>query len=338
MAEMRCIPGRKGRTLDRRYCFDRIWRPAPSRLYSGAVANYQAIVRRKPEVRDFIRNRRWVYRGEAVVYGPNTRCAAFSTDGQGFRHSTFQGETLSVNDCLKRERYGLVLGSSHLYGFGLDGNENTIPSLLAEQLRFPFGNVCMPEASSRNLYSLLAACVARAPHPPSIVIHMSGGDFTSFCFTKIADPMFGSPNLKQMQTVLKEHGGRANAVAQFPQLLAFTSLWTRSIAALCKARGAALALASDTTFFEKREPSAYDVECGLGAPSSPVQKEQFAVHKRYFPQFCANRSRLAQALGLGLVGPGTSNNLGFVDEFHYDRDASKVLATELGKAVTQLLN
>ena len=95
------------------------------------MANYQNIVRLRPEVRDFIRNRRWVHRGEVISYGPNIRCDPFSTDGAGFRHSTLGGETLSVADCLKRERYGIVLGPSTVYGFGLAGNENTMPSLLA---------------------------------------------------------------------------------------------------------------------------------------------------------------------------------------------------------------
>jgi hypothetical protein len=172
------------------------------------VANYQTIVRLRPEVREFIRNRRWVHRGDVISYGANIRCDSFSTDGAGFRHCTFKGETLSVADCLKRDRYGIVLGPSNVYAFGLAGNENTMPSLLAERFGFPFANVGLPEGNSRNLFSLLAAFLARAPKPPSVVLHLSGGDFTSFCYTSIADPVFGSPNLKQIQDVLKERRGR----------------------------------------------------------------------------------------------------------------------------------
>ncbi len=172
------------------------------------MANYQNIMRLRPEVRQFIRNRRWIHRGDVVTYGRNIRCEGFSTDAAGFRHSTFQGETLSVADCLKRERYGLVLGPSSVYGFGLAGNENTMPSLLAEQFGFPFANIGLPEGNSRNLYSLLLSFVARATHRPSAVIHISGGDYTNFCYTSIADPVFGSPNLKQIEMVLKERGGR----------------------------------------------------------------------------------------------------------------------------------
>ena len=94
------------------------------------MANYPAIIHLRPEVRDFIRNRVWVHRGEAISYGPNISCDSFSTDRNGFRHSTYKGETLSVGDCLRQNRYGIVLGPSNVYGFGLAGNENTMPSLL----------------------------------------------------------------------------------------------------------------------------------------------------------------------------------------------------------------
>ena len=58
------------------------------------MANYQAIMRLRPEVRDFIRHRRWVHRGDVIAYGPKIACDSFSTDGAGFRHSTLGAETL----------------------------------------------------------------------------------------------------------------------------------------------------------------------------------------------------------------------------------------------------
>jgi hypothetical protein len=301
------------------------------------MANYQNIVRLRPEVREFIRNRRWVYRGEVVVYGPNTRCAAFSTDSAGFRHSVFKGETLSVADCLKRDRFGIVLGSSHLYGFGLAGNENTIPSLLAERFGFPFAGACMPEASSRNLFSLLLAFTAGAPRPPSVVVLMSGGDFTSFCYTSVADPVFGSPNLKQIEMVLKERGGRPAAESQFPPLLAFTSLWTRSIVRICRAQKIPVVLTQDTTFFEKEDPSPIEVESQLGTPSAEAQAQQFATHRKYINDFCVQRASLAKALAVPLAGAGSSNALSFIDEFHYDREGTRAVADGIARAIEPLL-
>ncbi|HET9150064.1 MAG TPA: hypothetical protein VFO61_06235, partial [Alphaproteobacteria bacterium] len=299
--------------------------------------NYQAIVRLRPEVRDFIRNRRWVHRGDVIAYGANIRCDSFSTDAQGFRHSTFRGETLSLADCVRSGRYGLVLGPSSVYGFGLAGNENTMPSLLAERFGFPFANVGLPEGNSRNLFGQLVAIVARAPRPPAAVLHISGGDFTNFCYTSIADPVFGSPNLRQIREAVKERGGRPPAERQIKPLLAFTSLWIRAIADLCRARNIPLVLADDTTFFEKCEPSDMDRQSGLGVAGSPAQQRQFDTHRRFVADYHARRAAVAEKLGVPLAGPGITNAIGFIDEFHYDRDGTRALVDDFAKAFEPLL-
>jgi hypothetical protein len=301
------------------------------------MANYQSIVRLRPEVRDFIRNRRWVHRGDVVGYGPNIRCDSFSTDSAGFRHSSFAGETLSLRDCVQRERYGIVLGPSSVYGFGLAGNENTMPSVLAERFGFPFANVGLPEGNSRNLYSILVAIIARAPKRPSAVLHISGGDYTNFCYTSIADPVFGSPNLKQIQAALKERGGRPPPERQIGALLAFTSLWIRAIAQLCRASRIPLVLADDTTFFEKREPSEIERQSALGIPSNAAQERQFATHRTFASRYHERRSALADQLGVPLAGPGLVNDVGFIDEFHYDRDGTRALCEDFAAAFAPIL-
>jgi hypothetical protein len=301
------------------------------------MANYQNIVRLRPEVREFIRNRRWVHRGDVVAYGPNIRCESFSTDAAGFRHSSFRGESLALFDCVQRDRYGLVLGPSSVYGFGLAGNENTMPSLLGERLGFPFANAGMPEGNSRNLHSILMAIVARAPHRPSAVLHISGGDFTNFCYTSVADPVFGSPNLKQMEMVLKERGGRPDARQQISPLLAFSALWIRAIADLCRLLAIPLVLADDTTFFEKAEPSEIDRQAALGVATSNAQEQQFATHRLYVGDYHERRRTVAEKLGVPLAGPGKINNIGFIDEFHYDRDGTLALCDDFAAGFERIL-
>jgi hypothetical protein len=301
------------------------------------VANYQNIVRLRPEVRDFIRNRRWVHRGDVVAYGPNIRCDSFSTDAAGFRHSSFGGETLSVADCVRRERYGLVLGPSNVYAFGLSGNENTLPSLLAERFGFPFANLGFPEGNSRTLYGMLLAIVLRSSRAPALVLHLSGGDFTNFCYTSIADPVFGSPNLKQVSMAVEERGGRPPAERQMPALLAFTSLWIRAIADLCRARRIPLVLGEDVTFFEKGRASEIDIRCELGRPTSAAQERQFATHRQFVRDYHARRQELAKSLGVPLPGPGFDNDIGFIDEFHYDRDGTRSLCDHFVDAIEPLL-
>jgi hypothetical protein len=301
------------------------------------LANYQNIMRLRPEVRQFIRNRRWVHRGDTIFYGPNIRCDGFSTDAGGFRHSTFKGESLGVVECTQRDRYGLVLGPSSVYGFGLAGNENTMPSLLAERFGFPFANIGLPEGNSRNLFAILLGIIARAKHPPSAVVHISGGDFTNFCYTAIADPMFGSPNLKQIKTVLEERGGRPRAEQQMPALLAFTTLWIRAIAELCRGNKIPIVLADDTTFFEKARPTKVERESELGKPFNGAQTQQFETHKRFVADYHSRRKAVAENLGVPLAGPGITNTLGFIDEFHYDAGGTRALVDDFAKGLEPLL-
>jgi hypothetical protein len=302
------------------------------------MANYQSIIKLRPEVREFIRNRRWIHRGDVIAYGPNISCEHFSTDAAGFRHSMFKGETLSVRDCVHRERYGLVLGPSSVYGFGLSGNENTMPSVLAERFGFPFANIGLPEGNSRNLFSLLVSYIARAPRPPSAVLHISGGDYTSFCYSSIADPVFGPPNLKQVSMALKERGGmRPDPQLQIKPLLAFTSLWIRAIGQLCRTLRIPLVLADDTTFFEKGKPSKIERDSELGKPFNEAQQTQFETHKKFVEDYHSRRKSVAEKLSVPLAGPGRSNDIGFIDEFHYDRDGTRALCNDFAIAFDKLI-
>jgi hypothetical protein len=302
------------------------------------MANYEKIMRLRPEVREFVRNRRWVHRGDVLFYGPNIKGEHFSTDQGGFRHSVFKGKTLGVPAILQYPRYGLVLGPSSVYGFGLAGNENTIPSVLGERLGFPFANIGLPEGNSRSLFSLLMATIARGQRPPSAVLHISGGDFTSFCYTSIADPVFGPPNLKQMAMVMKERGGkRPSSDKQIQPLLTFTSTWIRAIAQLCKSARVPLVLADDTTFFEKLEPNKLELDSELGKPFGKSQELQFETHKKFVLDYHSRRKQVAEKLGVPLAGPGKTNAIGFIDEFHYDRDGTIALVDDYAKGFDGLL-
>src|SRR4029079_18421341 len=297
------------------------------------MATYETIMRLRPEVRQFIRNRRWVHRGDTIFYGPNIRCDGFSTDAGGFRHSSFRRESLSVGGWTHPHRSGLVIGPSSVYGFGLAGNEKTMPSLLAERFGFPFANIGLPEGNSRNLFALLLGIVARSSRPPAAVVHISGGAFTNFCYTAIADPMFGWPNLKQIKTVLEERGGRPPAEQQMPALLAFTSLWIRAIAELCRGNKIPFVLADDTTFFEKKKPSKIERDSDLGMPFNAAQTRQFDTHKRFVADYHTRRKAVAEKLGVALAGPGITNTLGFIDEFHYDADGTRALVDDFARGL-----
>jgi hypothetical protein len=65
--------------------------------------------------------------GDVLAYAPEVRTASFSTDEFGFRHTRFQGQDIGLGNIEDYDRVGLILGSSHLFGFGLAGNAETCP-------------------------------------------------------------------------------------------------------------------------------------------------------------------------------------------------------------------
>ncbi|WP_155263494.1 SGNH/GDSL hydrolase family protein [Sphingomonas segetis] len=299
------------------------------------MANYQKITEIWPEVADFLENQRKIgLRGDVLTYWPNTRCDSFSTDSAGYRHSTFAGKTYSVSDCLRSERYGISLGSSIMFGFGIAGNENSGPSIGAERLGFPFANASMPGASSRNLHSLLTGLLSGARRKPQVVVFSNDGDLGGFCTSSMADPIFGSPNISQQRTVQKD-GDSADADKNFPSLLSFTSLWTAAIARLCRANGIPLVLLHQSSFFEKADPTATELGCGLGEVFYPWQETQFANHRKFNKPFFAHREALAKALSIPLAG--TTEDVTFIDEFHADKDGTRQVTEAVADRIEAMI-
>lgn len=302
------------------------------------MANYSRIIELRPEFADFVQLRRNPrYRGEVLAYPRNLSCRSFSTDGSGFRHSTLQGQKLSVADCLARKKHGLVLGASNNFGFGIAGNENTMASLLADRFGFPFANVAMPGGNSRNLHALLVGFLAKSKTRPTVVVHSSGGDLGSFCQSSLSDPVFGPPNRGQIKGDVKERSLRADAERNLPRFLAFTGLWTTAIANLCRAYRIPLVQIHQSTFFEKGKPNATEREFGLGEPFHKSQEREFANFRKVNARFYAQRKAVAEKLGIPLAGWGLSDQLSFIDEFHLDNEGTRLLSDAVANAIEPLL-
>ena len=303
------------------------------------MANYQKIIEIHPEMADFFRNRSLIgLRGDVLAYWANTSCDSFTTDATGFRHSTFEGKPLSVADCVRSSRYGIVLGASNLFGFGVAGNENCMASLLAERFGFPFANAAMPGGNSRNLHSLLVGLIAGGGKPPAVVVLSNGGDLANFCESSLADPIFGSPNRSQLKA-MKDSGVPRDPKPDknFPRLIAFSSLWTSAIATVCRVYKVPLVLIHQSTFFEKKKPTKIERECGLGELSHPSNQLQFANHRRFNEPFYAKRKELAEKLGLPLAGWGLTEDMTFIDEFHCDKEGIRLMSKTVGDAIEPLL-
>ena len=313
------------------------WTPSGHPFRAAAVANYQNIVRLRPEVREFIRNRRWVHRGDVITYGPNIAAILFRPMRPAFATASSGARRLSVADCLSASVTASSSGRAASMASASPATRTRCHRFLPSALAFPSPTLAFRKATAAISIPCSLAFVARAKRPPSAVVHISGGDYTNFCYTSIADPVFGSPNLKQIEMVLKERGGRPPAERQIGALLAFTSLWIRAIVELCHLRSIPLVLADDTTFFEKREPSDIERECELGKPFNPAQIGQFDTHKRFVADYHSRRKALAAKLRVPLAGPGKTNDIGFIDEFHYDREGTRTLCDDFAGALEPLL-
>ena len=49
------------------------------------------------------------------------------------------------------------------------------------------------------------------------------------------------------------------------------------------------------------------------------------------------RKIVAEKLGVPLAGPGKVNDIGFIDEFHYDRDGTRSLCDDFAKGLEKIL-
>ena len=210
-------------------------------------------------------------------------------------------------------------------------------SLLADRFGVPFANVAMPGGNSRNLHSVLVGFLAQAKTRPTVVVHSSGGDLGSFCQSSLSDPVFGPPNRSQIKGLLKERSLKTDAERNLPRLLAFTSLWTRALSNLCRAYKIPFVQIHQSTFFEKAEPNATELEFGLGNVFHKSQEREFANFRMANPRFYAQRKAVADKLGIPLAGWGLSDQLSFLDEFHLDHEGTRLLSAAVGDAIEPLL-
>lgn len=274
------------------------------------MANYRAVVRHFPPALEYLRQAKWIRRGDVLAYRPGVSAAAFSTDEFGFRHTWFEDRNIGLGNLDRYEKVGLVLGSSHVFGFGLAHNRETLPSRLSEILGYPFFGISYPEADTRTLYASFSRLVESYGSKIARVVLVTGGDFTRFCYSEQADPLFGPPFLPQAAAVTP--GGDADQ--HFANLVQFTSFWSSRFAA---AAGDALCMLDDVTYFEKSEADSVETACGLGVPSDAGQRRRFAAHLRRALMFQAERRRMSTERGLLLAAFPSPRELLFIDEFHY---------------------
>ncbi len=288
------------------------------------MANYRAIIRHFPAARHYLQQRKWVARGDVLAYAPGWQTSAFSTDNYGFRQTWFRGQNIGLESIGEHKRVGLVLGASHLFGFGLAGNDETLPSQLARMLGHPVFGVAFPEADTRALYSTLLRVLQQYPGRVGEVVLLTGGDFTRYCYTGKADPLFGPPLAR-----ISASEAVTDAQTQLTNLMYFSSFWTAACAELATRSGARFYLAEDYTFFEKTIADPTETACNLGTPRNDRQSRRFAAHRAHVVEFGMERRRLADALKLPLIRFPEADELLFIDEFHYRAETQTRIAERL---------
>lgn len=298
------------------------------------MADYKRIIKYFPPVRDYIRNRQWVKRGDVIAYAPGNRSEHFTTDTVGFRRTVFNGKSLSLPECMVEDRYAMILGSSHVFGFGLQSDKQTFASRLSDIMGFPFASVVFPEADTRTLHSVLYNIVSSAPNKPNAIILTTGGDLTRFCYTGAADPLFGSPNMldKDALESIRLEEEEASLNAAHDAMLSASRIWIRAIIEITRQAGVAIIMADDTTFMDKQTPDAVEIDCKLGIAIGTDQQRRFDLQRRYGSKSYRARQEVADRHGVNLIGPD-KNQVGFIDEFHYRADSiedfSNLLASGL---------
>jgi hypothetical protein len=115
-------------------------------------------------------------------------------DSFGFRHTRFEGRDIGLANVGEHDRVGLVLGSSHIFGFALSHNGETLPLQLSLRFGYPFLGIAFPEADTRTLHASLLRLSGQFASIANVVL-ITGGDSTHYCYVETADPLFEPPIL-----------------------------------------------------------------------------------------------------------------------------------------------
>lgn len=293
------------------------------------MADFRRLSRQHPAIRDYIRHRRWVDRSGVLAYAPNTDGGAFSTDAFGFRRGELGGKPYDLNAAFSGEPYALVLGSSHVFGFGLTSDGDTIPSQLAAQRGLACLNLSFPEAQLQPLHAVALRICAQAPRPPAFIALLPGGMLTRFAYVRACDPLFGVPDFQRGAAPDNLPGSPAETAA-FAALLSYTVFWIAEVAALAHRQGCPFILHPEYTAFEKPALSAAEVACGVTAPQSAPDRLRFDTHRLRYPAYTrAIFGNLPDTARVARCDPAT---LSYLDEFHYTAEATAQIAAALAQA------
>lgn len=300
------------------------------------MADYHHLLRAHPEIRDYTRNRRWQRRGDVTAYAPNIAGECFSTDAYGFRRGRYAGVHHGTEVAFSGKPWAMMLGSSDVFGFGLPGDGDTIPSRVGSRLGLPVLNLSFPEADLRTLVAVMTRMATSAARPPSFVILAMSGSVTRYGYARICDPLFGSPDFERAPADAPAPGS-AQEDAAFVALTEYLRHWSAQAATIARLVGTRLVISGGATAFTKIAPNGpglNDTEHAAGLCQPPEGAEhRFAAQTLREPMVQRLGLQIARDLGVS-IAPYTGADLTFIDEFHATADGCAFVGDRLAAVVS----
>ena len=299
-------------------------------LNDDNMTDFRALARHHPAIRSYIRHRKWVDRSGVLAYAANTDGKAFSTDSLGFRRGQIAGIPYDSSAAFSGKPYALVLGSSHVFGFGLAGDAQTIPSQLAALTGVPCLNLSFPEAQLQALHAVATRICQQAPRPPAFIAVLPGGTLTRYAFVRRCDPLFGVPDFRN-GAAPEAMPGSPQETTQFEALLVYATFWLSQFRVLADQTACPLLVHPEATAFEKPALSETEMACGVTTPQSDPDRLRFETHRlRYDAYTAAISAEIQSDTRLVQVDKAA---LRFLDEFHYTAAGAQTIATALADAL-----
>jgi len=295
------------------------------------MADYKKITEAHPAVIPYLRARIWSRNGNTLTYRPENNTKAFSTDGLGFRHSKFKGENITVHRSLGGTLFSAVMGSSHVFGFGLPGNEHTSASRFSEKFNHAVLNISLPEANTNDLHGCLRSHVNLTDLQN--LIFFPGGSFTRFCYTGLCSPLDGPPALHMMKNVGHSYTGTPDTPAMIDNLIHYQKRHIKRIAETCANADVAFYVVDEMTFFEKETPTEIEVNGDLGMAPQPQGTERFDRHKKYIGKYRKDLFDDLRTNDIKVLDFGSIEDITFIDEFHYDSPSTQVIVERLSAQI-----
>ena len=292
------------------------------------MADFKALARRHPAIRDYIRHRKWIDRAGILAYAPQTHCASFSIDAFGFRRGQLAETSYDLTVAFSGQPYAIVLGSSHVFGFGLASDADTIPSQLANTIGVACLNVSFPEAQLQSLHAVAMRICAQAPRPPEFIALLPGGTLTRYSFVRSCDALFGVPDFRNGAGSEAPPGSAAEQMA-FTALLTYTEFWIAKIAELAASQGCRFIIHPESTAFEKPQLSKPEIAAAVTVPQSAADRLRFDTHMLRYTAYTASVVKAVPSSATSaMLDPA---ELSYIDEFHYDAAGTAKIAAKIAQ-------